>query len=255
MPSLSFSPRVPVIDANVCVGNHHTGPSPCQDPSQLLAEMDTHGVQRAVIYHAQGEEISPTDGNTLLEEWLEHEGRLIPQWSVAPVDTSMKQLEELHNQGRVTSVRLHNTQSAGLPFRPWGYDGLLSFLTEAGIPLWIPLMDVDMNDLVTTLQAYPDLRAVLVGAHYTHAVVVRGLLEASHNAVLELSRYEPIGEVEALVDRYGADRLIYGSWYPRYAMGPILFYLHHTRMSDEDLERICAGNAEGLLEPQRGSHD
>ena len=68
MPSLNFSPRVPVIDANVCVGNHHTGPSPCQRPAQLLGEMDFHGVGRAVIYHAQGEQISPTDGNRYLED-------------------------------------------------------------------------------------------------------------------------------------------------------------------------------------------
>ena len=254
MPSLSFSPRVPVIDANVRVGNLNTGPSPCRSSAQLLDEMDFHGVRRAVIYHAQGEEISPTDGNTLLEDWLDDEGRLIPQWSVTPVDISMKQIENLHGQGRVTSVRLHNAQSAGLPFRPWGYDGLLSYLTENAIPIWIPLMDVVVDDLVTTLQAYPDLRAVLVGAHYTHAMVVRSLLEASPNAVLELSRYEPIGEVEALVDRFGADRLVYGSWYPRYAMGPILFYLHHTRISEEDLARICAGNLEQLFSlPRRGN--
>ena len=103
MSSLSFSPHVPVIDANVCVGNHHTGPSPCLDSSQLLAEMDAHGVQQAVIYHAQGEVISPTDGNSLLEGWLDDGGRLIPQWSVTPVDISIKQIEDLHSQGRVTS--------------------------------------------------------------------------------------------------------------------------------------------------------
>lgn len=247
MSSLSFSPHVPVIDANVCVGNHHTGPSACLNSSQLLAEMDKHGVQQALIYHAQGEVISPTDGNSLLEEWLDEEGRLIPQWSVTPVDISIKQIEDLHRQGRVTSVRLHSVEPAGLPFRSWSYDSLLAFLTEAGIPLWIPLMDVDMTDLATTLETYPDLNAVLIGAHYTHQMVIRGLLEASSNAVLELSRYEPIGEVEALVDRFGSDRLIYGSWYPRYAMGPILFYLHHTRMNNEDLTRICSGNVKRLL--------
>ena len=114
-------------------------------------------------------------------------------------------------------------------------------------------MDVEADHVVTTLKAWPDLHAVLIGAHYTHALVVRGLLEASPRAVLELSRYEPIGEVEALVERFGADRFIYGSWYPRYAMGPILFYLHHTRISEEELARVCAGNAERLLGLAEGS--
>ena len=188
-----------------------------------------------------------------LEDWLDEEGRLIPQWSVAPVETSMKQIADFHGRGRVRSVRLHDCQSAGLPFLPWGYDDLLTFLSDAGIPLWIPLMDVETDHLVTTLKAYPDLQTVLVGAHYTHALVVRGLLEASPHAVLELSRYEPIGEVEALVERFGADRFVYGSWYPRYAMGPILFYLHHTRMSEDELARICAGNVERLLGLEEGA--
>ncbi|MXY50884.1 MAG: amidohydrolase family protein [Gemmatimonadetes bacterium] len=253
MSSLNFSPRVPVIDANVCVGNHHTGPSPCQSPAQLLDEMDFHGVERAVIYHAQGEQISPTDGNEYLEDWLDEDGRLVPQWMVAPVETSMKQIAELHGRGRVRSARLHDCQSAGLPFLPWGYDELLTLLSDAGIPLWIPLMDVEADHLVTTLKAYPDLHTVLVGAHYTHALVVRGLLEASPRAVLELSRYEPIGEVEALVKRFGAERFVYGSWYPRYAMGPILFYLHHTRMGVDELARVCAGNVERLLGLTEGS--
>jgi predicted TIM-barrel fold metal-dependent hydrolase len=247
MPSLSFSPRVPVIDANVCVGNHHTEPSPCQSQVQLLDEMDHHGINRAVIYHAQTEEISPTDGNRLLEGWLDEGERLMPQWSVTPTADALAQIQALHREGRVQSVRLHNTQSAGLPFRAWGYDTLLSWLSEVGLPLWIPLMDVEPHDLITTLQAYPDLKTVLLGAHYTHTLVVRPMLDTLPNAWLELSRYEPIGEVESLKRQYGADRLIYGSWYPRYAMGPILYYLHHTDLNDDELQMVCAGNVEKLL--------
>ena len=247
MSSLSFSPRIPVIDANVCVGNHYTGPSPFQSQAQLFDEMGYHGIDRAVIYHAQTEEISPTDGNRLLDDWLDEGGRLIPQWSVTPTTDSLTQIQAMHHEDRVRSVRLHNAQSAGLPFRSWGYDNLLSWLSEAGIPLWIPLMDVDPHDLITTLQAYPDLKTVLLGAHYTHALVVRPMLDSLANASLELSRYEPIGEVESLKRQFGASRLIYGSWYPRYAMGPILFYLHHTDLNEDELRMVCAGNVERIL--------
>ena len=254
MSSLTFSPRVPVIDANICVGNHNTGPSPCQTPTELLAEMDIFGVQRAVIYHAQGEHISPTDGNTMLANWLDKDGRLIPQWAVMPVEVSIKQIEDLYAQGKASSVRLHNTHG-NLPFRPWGFDNLLSFLSEVEIPLLIPLVDVDLNDLAITLNSYPTIQTVLIGAHYTHNLAVRNLLLANSNTVLELSRYEPIGAVEDLVDEFGAERFIYGSWYPRYAMGPILFYLHHTRISEEDLALICGGNTERLLGLHRRDND
>ena len=64
---------------------------------------------------------------------------------------------------------------------------------------------------------------------------------------LELSRYETLGDVEALCAEFGAERLLYGSWYPRYEMGPILYYLHHTTLTEPELAAVCAGNAARLL--------
>ena len=253
MSTLSFSPRVPVIDANICVGDTPLAPSPCRDRDQLFEEMDFHGIGRAVVYHAQTEEISPIDGNRMLEGWLDDQGRLIPQWSVMPTEDSIEQVQTLHAAGRVRCVRLSNTTGAGLPFRPWAFHPLLSWLSDEKIPLWLPLPDMDLHELVMTLQEYPSLVAVLVGAHYTHALMMRPMLRALPNAYLELSRYEPIGEVAALRNTFGAERLIYGSWYTRYAMGPMLFYLHHTNLNDEELRLVCSGNVERVLNAECGT--
>jgi len=254
MTSLQFRPRIPIFDANIRVGDLREEPSPCRNRADLLAEMDRHGVERALIYHAQAETVSPIAGNVDLEDWLADDGRLYPQWLAMPTADSLAQIQRLHNQGRVRSVRLYNTntQPAPLPFRPWAYDRLLSWLSQRRVPLWISLPDLDLDHAVTTLQAYPDLVSVLVGAHYVHALWVRPLLRLLPNAYLELSRYEPIGEIEALRDEFGAQRLIYGSWYDRYAMGPMLFYLHHTNLSQNELAQVCAGNLERILEGEGG---
>jgi len=209
--------------------------------------MDVFGVGRALVYHAQTEAMSPLVGNCLLEDWLADDGRLVPQWSVMPTADSLAQLQALYEEHRVGCVRLHDTWSAGLPFRPWAYDALLSWLSETGTPVWVPLPGADADALVSTLRTYPQLVSVLVGAHYVHALWVRPMLRALPNAYLELSRYEPIGEVEALCSEFGAGRLVYGSWYPRYAMGTMLYYLHHTDLSDDELALVCAGNLERIL--------
>ena len=85
-------------------------------------------------------------------------------------------------------------------------------------------------------------------------VWIRPVLHTLPNAYLELSRYEPIGGVERLIGEFGAERFIYGSWFGRYAMGPILFYLHHLAISEEQLALLCAGNLERIL-AEAGSHD
>lgn len=246
--SLMFHPRVEVFDANVRVGDTHNERSPAPTPAALLAEMDLHGVRRAVVYHGHAEWVSPVAGNDLLHSWIAaSSGRLVPQWSVLPTNDSLRQLEALHTQGLLSSVRLHSAHSLGVPFADWVYGDLLSWLSDQAIPLWIPLPDVDAHQAVSTLRAYPALPVVLVGAHYTHALLVRPLLRALPNSHLELSRYEPLGEFEALRDEFGAERLVYGSWYPRYAMGPILFALHGAALSESELQLICAGNLRRLL--------
>ncbi|MEM7131019.1 MAG: amidohydrolase family protein [Chloroflexota bacterium] len=247
MNSLNFRSDIPVFDANVRVGDRHDEPAPFRNRAELLAEMDRHGVDRALVYHALTEWNSPTEGNQMLEAWLETDGRLVPQWSVLPTEESLAQIQALHEEGRVTSVRLHDTSLIGLPFSPWAYDSMLSWLEENGIPIWIPLPDADADDLVTTLQEYPNLASVIVGAHYMHALWIRPLLKALPNAYLELSRYETIGDIEALCSEFGVKRFLYGSWYPRYAMGAMLFYLHHLDLDPSELALICAQNLEKLL--------
>jgi hypothetical protein len=247
MTTLNFHPRVPVFDANVRVGDRHDEPSPCPDRAALLAEMDRHGVARALIYHAQSEEISALDGNRFLESWLGNDGRLVPQWSAIPTPESLAQIQRLYAQGRVSSVRLFETWPDGAPFRPWVFGNLLNWLQAQRIPVWIPLPKIDPDDLVSTLQQFPGLVTVLVGAHYVHHLLVRPLLKTLPTAHLELSRYEPIGGVEALCREFGAERLIYGSWYWRYAMGPMLYYLHQTHLSEAELALVCAGNLERIL--------
>ena len=205
-------------------------------------------MERALIYHAQTEFLSPVDGNRLLEAWLDGAGRLQPQWSLMPTDDSVAQIDGFFRDGRVRSLRLHDARSAGLPFRPWAYAELLDWLVERRIPLWIPLPEADVDELISTLGSVPELVTVLVGAHYSHYLWVRPLLNHLPNAYLELSRYEPLGEIETLRDKFGAERLVYGSWYSRYAMGPILFYLHQTDLSESDLALVCSGNLERILQ-------
>ena len=245
MTSLNFQPRVPVFDANVGVGHRHDRPSPFSDANELLEEMQRHGVDRALIYHVQGEAISAIRGNEALRHWAGDAFSL--QWMAGPGDDSLRQLRGFHASERVVSVRLHSPEERRMPFVDWLYGPLLDWLSAERIPLWVSLADGSPGQIVNTLQRFPDVTVVLLGAHYTHAPMIRPMLRRLPNAFLELSRFENLGEVEALVAEVGAERLLYGSYFPRYAMGPMLFYLHHLEIDDSDLAAICAGNLERLL--------
>ena len=260
MTSLNFTARVPVIDANVGVGHKNKRPAPFDTPEELLEEMQRHGVERALVHHQQGETLSAIDGNDLLTDWCSDDGPLTYQWMAGPEADSLKQLQELRDDGKLDHVRLHDSAASGLPFVDWLYGDLLEWLQAKKIPLWVsmanewgptwltPMPMTPVTEIMDTLRKFPDLVTVLVGAHYSHAHFVRPFLKLLPNCHIELSRYEVLGELEKVIDEYGAGRFVYGSFYPRYAMGPMLYYIHNIGLGDANLEGICAGNLERILE-------
>ena len=251
MDGLNFNPRVPVFDANIGVGHQFNQPAPFDDATGLLYEMDRHGVQRALIYHVQGESISGLDGNEALVTWADGSAQFSLQWTVGPRQDSLQQLQDFHVDGLVKSARINSTRPGSsaveLPFVEWLYGDLLDWLQEERVPLWISLSDSPVTEIMSTLKRFPNLVTVLLGAHYTHALLVHPLLRHLPNAHLELSRYEVPGGVEALKEEFGVERLIYGSFYPRFAMGPILFALHHMGLTETELSAICGGNLKRVL--------
>jgi hypothetical protein len=250
---VKFSARVPVFDANVGVGHRHDRPAPFESPTDLLKEMDRHGVERALIYHVQGESISSIDANKALTQWLEDD-RLSPQWVLGTDDDSLGQLRDLRADGRLNCVRLHDA-GGSVPLVDWVYGESLDWLMAEGVPLWISLVDAAAKEVVELLRPFPDLDVALLGAHYVHASLVRGILRTLPRARLELSRYEVLGGAEALVREFGAHRLLYGSYYPRYAMGPMLYYLHQLDFTEMELAAVCAGNLQDLLGTGEGKLD
>ena len=239
----------PVLDANLGVGHRRDRPAPVDDADGLLAEMDRHGVGRALVYPVLGERISALDGNDELHAWIEAGGgRLLPLWMASAAPESLRQLQALHAEDRVRAVRLHDTAPMALPLTAWLYGDLLEWLAQEGLPLWISLADSDPARLADLLAGFPRVAAVLVGAHYTHAHYLLPLLRHLPQAHLELSRYEGLCGIEDLVEQVGARRLLYGSFYPRYAMGPVLWALRRMQIGDDDLRQILSGTAARLLD-------
>ena len=253
--SLSFSATIAVVDANVGIGHRHDRRYPYDSADGLLQEMDRHGVNRARGYHVQGELISPTQGNEQLDAWIGGHERLIPQHVAGSDSASLSQLRSLRAGGPLRSVRLHNTTECRLPFTPWLYGDLLTWLSDEGRPLWVSMADTPASEIVDTLSSYPDLSVVLVGTHYVHTTMVRPMLKALPRAAMELSRYENIRGIEKPVLEFGAGRFLYGSFFPRYAMGSMLYYLHRLDLADGELERICSANLEAILGGEGSDHD
>jgi hypothetical protein len=243
---LSSLDSIEVFDANVIVGDPRDAPSP-GTRQDLLTEMGRCGVHRALVHHVHAATVSPRMGHEMLIEFIGDDQRLVPQVCVLPDDESFALLQRVYAAQEPHSVRLAWDGIRQLLFTSVFYGPLLAWLEARQVTLFVPIDAVDLRDLADVSRTYPSLPLVVEGAHYTHHLWLKPLLRSFPRLSLELSRYEVCGGVEELALEFGAERFLYGSAYPRYAMGPVLHYLAHCAFTTEQRALICGGNVSRLL--------
>ena len=73
------------------------------------------------------------------------------------------------------------------------------------------------------------------------------MLKSLPNLSIEISRLLIPDGVNTLIDAIGFERVMFGSRFPDSPMAPMLYSLHRSGLSDEELRAICSGNLERLL--------
>ncbi len=77
---------------------------------------------------------------------------------------------------------------------------------------------------------------------------IRPLLENYPNFYFETSGYWVPEGIRDLADEYGAERILYGSGFPRYNQGNGMLQLKHSGLPPEAVAKIAGGNLARLLE-------
>jgi len=241
------------FDANVVVGvpRNQVDFAPLATSDDLHSYIGHQGLRGALIWHWAQMESHPRTGNGLITDYLSTDPAVYPCWSLLPPATE----EPLGMPGDLleclpAAVRLFPEAHRYLMARVvWG--DLLDELARQRIPVLLSLQHaVTWPQIYALLSAYPDLTCVLcdLGSwsmdRYTYP-----LLQAYPNVHVETSMLSlEDGGVEAMVDRFGPERLLFGTGFPkRYAEASML-QLTHADLRDQDKRAIAAGNMLRLLE-------
>ncbi|MDP7579546.1 MAG: hypothetical protein QGF12_08450 [SAR202 cluster bacterium] len=135
---LNFTPSVPVFDANVALGRRHDKTVSVESADDTMIEMERAGIDQALVYAPHAASYDSGEGNQMLLDSVNRSEHLIPQFVCNPAFDDMDQVvNDLKNQN-ILSVRmfpgLHN-----YPFTSWIVGSWLDWLSEADIPLWLPV--------------------------------------------------------------------------------------------------------------------
>ncbi len=259
--------EIAYFDANACFGR-----SVCRIPGApydlpgLLSELDLCRISRALTFHAGAKELDSRRANASLLEEIKGEKRLVPAAVINPAPYTpdrdlAAETEELFGLG-FRAFRLFPLYH-GIDFNDPRMCEVLNTLARRKSALWLDFDQlwynfkqlgtheqraVDLAAVEKLATGYPDLTVVLVGAYYNHFTRLFSLFDHCPNLKVETSLFQGFQTIRFVCERWGAERLLFGTGLGQVSPGAARATLAYAEISPEDKRKIASGNLESLLE-------
>lgn len=248
----------PLFDANVLLG-----PLPLRPPgapecrAALLTTLDRFGITHGLVTHTLAKWHDVVTGNQRLSEEIAGHERLAACWVVLPsgtgeVPAEPVQVAQLLAAG-ARAARLCPTAHR-LVLEPWAVDPLLGALAERRVPL---LLDMDNRHwseerpwafIERTCRTYPTLPLVLLREPQANFRTLFPLLDRCPNLVVETSYLQGHDAIRLIFERWGAERLVFGTGVPVWDPALPLTGLTYAGLPPEARAAVGSGTLRHLLE-------
>lgn len=234
------------FDSNACVGKmgrkHYLQKWRTEE---IIHEMDRCGMAGALIYHSMGKAYSPEYGNRLLVDEMKKSRRLAGCWVVMPhhlgdFPKPADIVKEMKEKG-IVAAKMFPLSHRFLPDKRTIND-LMATLEAEKFPLLIDASEIEMNYLSDILANHPDLTVVLQGMSWSRERLLFPVMDDFKNLCIDFSALQNNEMVEIAYERYGAERLIYGSGMPFKSPGAAKAFIDYARIPDEAKRLIAGGN-------------
>ena len=196
-------------------------------------------------------EYDPKVGNGRLMDIVSGDDRLNPVWVLLPETTGeMGVIEDVLREmieEKVTMARVF-PMDHNFSFTEWGCGSTLSAIERAGIPLMIDLDQTSYDQVSAVCSSHPELKLILSDVAYRADRFIYPLLDLHPNLFIETARYQTHRGIEAICQRFGPTRLVFGSRVPDLACGPMAMTIRYAKIGAEEKEQILGRNLARLME-------
>jgi predicted TIM-barrel fold metal-dependent hydrolase len=239
------------FDCNCMIGRSGQPlPGQFHTADDLECELDRCGIARALVFHALAKELDPALGNDALARDLAGRERLAPCWIVMPSYTGeMPPPDELCDrmaEAGVRAVRLF-PQMHSYSLSEWCSGGLLAALEARRIPVFIDHDQTNWDEVDRICAAHPGLPLVLLRPNYRVHRSLYPLFEHHANLHIEIGIYVAHNAIADCAQRFGAERMLYGSALPCYTPGGPIANIMYSEISESEKALIAGGNLRRLL--------
>ncbi|MBR7155534.1 MAG: amidohydrolase family protein [Lentisphaeria bacterium] len=241
------------FDCNCRIGTKN---EPLPDAVELLAEMDYYGIDRALVHHnaySFAAEATNRDLAQMLE--ADTEKRLTGVWTLLPDCCDelggIEQFFAAMAKHRIKALTLDPFSHHYLP-RRMVIGRIMDAARERKVPILLNAFTTmtrwqDMYDFLAEFPENIYIYAESTGI-WGRDRVFRPLLETYSGFYFDTGSYWVPEGIHALVEKYGSDRILFGSGFPKLTLGGSMLQLKYSKLPEADLQKICSGNLTRILE-------
>jgi hypothetical protein len=208
------------------------------------------GIQQALVSHTLARTYDPAQGNQILMDEIAGHDSLSPCWTLLPPSTgemgSVAELMAAMSLGGVRAVRLYPGEHT-YSLAEWQCGELLEALDERRYVLLLDLAESSWGEIERICRVYPNLSLIVTWVGYRQLRPLFALLRSCGNLYCDLSNLSTYLAIEEILDRFGSERLIFGTGLPIADPGGPLARLSYTDAPPAALNAIAHGNLARLL--------
>jgi predicted TIM-barrel fold metal-dependent hydrolase len=242
------------FDASVWLGYPHSGRIAYHSSVDVLEALHQQGLQGAMLAHTMALFHDPGEGNQAILDVLQDLPNCFGIMTLLPEGTGefthLTQTLEHYLSHRMRAARLYPREhryTLRIPTIP----RLLEALQSLGIPLFIPISQTSWDEIGALARSYPQLAVLVEGVGHHEFLNIRSCLpwlEAVPNLLVSTHNQFLCGGLEVMVNRLGAERIIFASNQPIDDPAAGLSLLATSKLSLKVRQQIAHRNALHLVE-------
>jgi predicted TIM-barrel fold metal-dependent hydrolase len=236
-----------ITDINCMIGHWSTRRRKFKTSDELLAVLDKYRISDCVAYHSTAV-WSPNRGNSVMKELAEKSsGRIKACYILEPNlgSSVMPEADQLIcklRREKPSAVRL-DPVSKRFRVDDFYCGELLEVLNELEMPV---LFDADQTPgfdyLPTLAKTYPKIKFVILRRGFNESRYIVPIIRKLNNVYFDTSIMIDTGIIEEIVNKYGSEKLLFGSGLPFFVPAGAISMILYSRIKDNDKENILYKN-------------
>ena len=218
---------------------------------ELIKQMKFYKIKKALVYHSIAIKHSTVKGNkALIEDISKYKNILYPCFVLSPTSTlengNVYNISQHLDKNKVKAVRVYPTLQS-FEMKLWQMGDIYSLLESKRIPLFIPLAESNYGDIYEICRNFPKLPVVLSNTTYRTTRVMYQLLQDFDNFYMEISSFVMYGGIKEVVERFGSEKLLFGSYMPFLDPARVVAMVNHADIPNKAKEDIAYNNISRLI--------